>query len=202
VWLLLNSKHGPDVRVRDALGNTPLHLAAANGHRDVAWKLLKLNVEINSQAENGSSPLLLASRNGHVDVLKLLLHRDYNADVHVRDRDGNTPLHHAALHCRVKVVRRLLKCDAKPEVNAQNVEGSTPLHLAGEARRLGRQGGKDVVHLLLDHGADVQARNIRGQTPQDRAWALPGVASDDSRKLFDCSPCTPQNETTRPSIVP
>ena len=51
------------------------------------------------------------------------------------------------------------------ETAKQNIEGDTPLHLAAES-------GKDnleVVQLLVEAGADVNAVNKRGDTPRKAA---------------------------------
>jgi ankyrin repeat protein len=168
--------HGADVHARDKSGNTPLHLAATCGHLEVVRKLLKLNAEVNSRDDEGSTPLLLASEYGHAGFLRLLL--DHNADVHVRDRDGNTPLHRAAFRCQLEVARILLTRDV--EVDAQNARGSTPLHLTAGIRALAR---KDTVKLLLDHGADVHARNINGQTASEACLRQSGSQTSSQRLL-------------------
>ena len=157
--------HGADAHVCNNLGRTPLHLAAENSGLKVARKLLELNVEVNSQDENGSTPLHCASRRGHMCVFQLLL--DHNADVHVRDRNGETPLHHAAFTCRLEVARTLLKHNV--EVDARDASGFTPLDVASDSWAsswVGREGKKDFVQLLLDHGADAQARNYLSLSEQ------------------------------------
>jgi hypothetical protein len=50
-------------------------------------------------------------------------------------------------------------------VNVQSAGGMTPLHLAAE------YGHKEIVALLLAHGADVNARNSDGQTPPQEMQA-------------------------------
>jgi ankyrin repeat protein/predicted lipoprotein with Yx(FWY)xxD motif len=49
--------------------------------------------------------------------------------------------------------------DADPDANATNQTGDTALHIAAQ------QGYDTVVQYLVDHGAQVNARNRRGQTP-------------------------------------
>jgi ankyrin repeat protein len=60
---------------------TPLHLAAANGHANVAALLLGAGVAVSAQASNGATPLHYALQNGHADVARVLL--DHGADTHV-----------------------------------------------------------------------------------------------------------------------
>ncbi|KAN0141689.1 Ankyrin repeat-containing domain protein [Lactarius tabidus] len=84
---------------------------------------------------------------------------DHNAGVHVCGAGGDSLLHCAAIAGRLEVARLLLKLDI--EVNSRNNEGSTPLHLASAGYEVGNP---DIVRLLLDHGADAQARNLSGKT--------------------------------------
>jgi ankyrin repeat protein len=48
-------------------------------------------------------------------------------------------------------------------VNASDSHGDTPLHNAA------LRGYKEVVEVLVAHGADVNAKNSRGRTPLDEA---------------------------------
>lgn len=63
----------------------------------------------------------------------------------------------------IEAVTRLLKTDPKL-IEAKNPEGETALHQAAGCRR-GEPAALPIVHLLLDSGAVVDARNTGGQTP-------------------------------------
>lgn len=63
----------------------------------------------------------------------------------------------------LETVARLLKADPKL-VEATNAEGDTALHLAAGCRR-GEPAALPLVRLLLEGGANVEARNTSGQTP-------------------------------------
>jgi ankyrin repeat protein len=154
-----------DVHVHDDKGNTPLHFAARNGLLEVAQILLERNAEVNSQSNHKSTPLLLASELGHPDVVQLLL--DHDADLYLRDADGDTPLHCAAIGGQLEIARILLKLNV--EVNSRNADGSTPLHLASMGTWRLSEGSAVVVRLLLDYGADVQARDLSGKTASEVA---------------------------------
>ncbi|KAN0129857.1 hypothetical protein V8E53_012329 [Lactarius tabidus] len=166
--LQLFLEHNADVRVCDDKGYTPLHFEAQNGLVEVAQILLQRNADVNSQTNHGSTPLLLASEYGHPDVVQLLL--GHNADLDQRDADGDTPLHCAAIGGQLEVARILLKLDV--EVNSRNEEGSTPLHLAARGSKSLRKGSAAVVQLLLEYGADVQARDFNGKTASEVARGL------------------------------
>jgi hypothetical protein len=90
-------KHNPRlVFSKDYGGATPLHLAAMEGHKDVAELLLANKAEVNARAHKlvtGETPLNWAAVYGHKDVAELLLAN--GADVNARDGLGMTPLSHA-----------------------------------------------------------------------------------------------------------
>lgn len=68
--MLLASK--AEVNAKNDHGATPLHLAAAYGHKSVAELLLANKAEVNASDGNGLTPLHWASTRGHTDVAELL----------------------------------------------------------------------------------------------------------------------------------
>lgn len=136
-------KKDPDlVFSKDQFGRTPLHYAAASGHKDIAELLLANKAQVNAKANNGETPLHSAARKGNADVVDLLL--DNAADVNAREEGGLTPLHVAVSNKRS--VELLLAHRA--DVNAKDDEGRTPLDWATHygfddaAEILSRQGGQ------------------------------------------------------------
>ena len=135
---------------KDDADNTPLHVAAFEGHTDVAEFLLAHNAKINAKGQNGTTPLIEAALTGNKDVAELLL--AHHADVNAKDKDGNTPLYEAAQSGHKSTVALLLAHNAI--VNAKNNDGDTPLHAA----TLAFEGSAEVVELLLAHNADEIGR--------------------------------------------
>ena len=76
------------VHARNTLRQTPLHLAAFFGHKDLCAWLLDNGAKINSKADGDATPLHGAAQKGHRDVVELLI----SADLQARDADGKTAL--------------------------------------------------------------------------------------------------------------
>ena len=155
-------EHNAEVHARNDNGSTPLLLAFFRGNYDMARKLLEFNADVNSQNRHGSTPLLLASKYGSSNIVQLLL--DHNAHVNVCDGNGDTPLHCAAGGGQLQVACILFELNL--EAKYRNCKGPTPLHFASDG---GPEGVPEVVRLLLDHGADTQARNLSRKTASEVA---------------------------------
>lgn len=77
-----------------------------------------------------------------------------------KDKNGRTLLHYLAQATseRMDLFEELITAPAV-EIDAIDIHGQTPLHLACKENALTR------VHMLLDHGAAVDARDYTGNTP-------------------------------------
>ncbi|KAL4232901.1 hypothetical protein ACF0H5_007588 [Mactra antiquata] len=80
------------------------------------------------------------------------------ANINSCDKHGQTLLHEVASKWHIDVAKFLIKMDAN--VNQADNYGRTPLHVAAADNY------PEMVHLLIDHGADKHARtDIENQTP-------------------------------------
>ncbi len=81
---------------QDWNNDTPLHLAAYFGYRDVAELLLTHGADVNAINSYGRTPLHRAAFNGHQDIAKLLL--KHGADINAKNNFVDTPLHEAVVN--------------------------------------------------------------------------------------------------------
>ena len=161
--------HGVDLSKETWPDWTPLHDAAACGHRDIAEFLIAKGAQIDARDEWKRTPLILALCDGYEDVAELLV--DKGADVNATDTYGRTPLLCAFHWTGESAVEFLIARGAdvnvitRPHTYVFGIFAleHKPLH---DAARLGY---KNIVGLLLANGADANAKTNDGQTPMDIA---------------------------------
>ncbi len=147
---------GIAIKVYERNHNTPLHLAALNGHFDIVKYLLKKNANVNSYNKKNQSPLHLAVHNAHSNVVEELI--AHGAKLDILDNEGDTPLAWATYKGQLNIAKKLISLN-KNSVNMKNIFGNTPLHWAAS------EGYIEIVHLLIKSGALISSQNNEGQTP-------------------------------------
>ncbi|KAK4062790.1 uncharacterized protein Triagg1_9660 [Trichoderma aggressivum f. europaeum] len=103
------------------------------------------------------TPLHLAARSGRIDEVKLLLHQ--RANIEARAEYGRTPLSGALWSRRADVAKLLINQGANTEAKCPTIYNGTQLHLLAYNNKV------DMVTLLLDHRADIEAKDEWGNTP-------------------------------------
>lgn len=149
--------------------NTPLHEAARDPEMDMGILEEIMKVEVFYDAEDGNldTPLLVAVSRKNVNVVaELLRRRPYL--VHVRDKRKKTPLHRCRDTKTLSLIFDALIATANLDnpaqkqmigIESQDEVGQTALHSFCEI------GDSKLVELLIDRGADVNARGPYGETP-------------------------------------
>ena len=117
-----------DVNAANAVGESPLMLAALKGQLEIVDKLVKKGADVNKP---GWTPLHYAASNGHVEVIKLLL--ENHAYIDAESPNGSTPLMMASHYGNPQSVKLLLDEGADPLL--KNQIGLTALQFAQRANR-------------------------------------------------------------------
>lgn len=150
---------------------------------DLARKLIASGADVNARMTKitmadgyrsrinkmGATPFLLAAKGVFPDLLRVLA--ENGADATIRNEDGSTPLMLASgvglfnegedpgTEPETLETVKFLVEECGADVNETDISGETPLH--GAAYR----GYNSVVQYLVDHGAQLDARNKLGWTP-------------------------------------
>ena len=117
-----------------------------------------------------------------------------------KDAEGKTPLVSAALYGDIEA--RPPPVGQRGNVNARDIFGRTPLIAATATWNGPMDCSVDIVRLLLEHGADVNAQNTKGRTAlmeasqasavrasagDNRTAPEPQARSSSGTKVADCS---------------
>jgi len=110
----------------DALGNTPLHLAALACNEPALKALLIWRAALNERNRDGNTALSCACALPYVNSVMLFMRA--GADTTLENRLGQRPLHIACLHGQTETVRMLLAHGADP--HGRTGDGETALDIA------------------------------------------------------------------------
>mmetsp|Transcript_3347 Transcript_3347/g.4913 ORF Transcript_3347/g.4913 Transcript_3347/m.4913 type:complete len:353 (-) Transcript_3347:135-1193(-) len=125
-------------------GDTPLHVACANGWGHVVSHLLNRGADAFTRNKKMQTALTVAVLNGQADCALMLLNfSSYVADV--PDMDGMTALHHAAQMEQVASAKHLLEVGADFEI--KDTKDRTALDVAVAA------GARQVVNAIKEAAA-------------------------------------------------
>ncbi len=165
---LLEKKIG-DPNVRDEDGY-PLLVIAATGPANIVKVLLDYGADVKARDSNRETALIKASWCGCTDCVELLLHA--GSDIEAETIYGETAVMEAARSGAKETLRFLLERGAN--VNHRDNWGGTaliyaPLNYPESLARLAGHWWSDfdpseIVQILLDAGADIDAKKNDGQT--------------------------------------
>lgn len=137
--------HGLDINYpKSAL----LQAAHENQRTEVARNLLKHGALVDSQDGNGNTALHIAAKEHRVQLMCLLI--DSGTSTDLRNEDGNTALLLALLHTPSIDAECLPATGGKPCVRNQGPDRDV------------QTSRKEIISLLLEHGASAAIRNNEG----------------------------------------
>ena len=159
-----------------------LHAACAQNNTQNVQILIDAETDVNHTSSAGHTPLHIAVSTNSIDIVTLLL--DQKGDVNSMNSCRQSPLHIAVDKGEEPIIQKLLSWKADPSL--KDVVGNTSLHLAvkdkdtkpGFFKAGARVSISDwspfptscapcnilLVQAIIDHGANVNAMNNRGQT--------------------------------------
>jgi len=144
-------KSGLNINASTSNGFTALIKAASNGNAELVKFLLQNGADINAKTTHGFTPILYAAKNGHDVVVEILI--ENGADVNVRNKKGLTPLMYLTRNGYINMVKKQIE---NSSMNYSAISMATKAFKEQNAR---------LVKLILDHGADVNAKTSMGFTP-------------------------------------
>jgi len=141
-----------------------LHEAVKEGDEAKVEALIKKGADVDARDDMGDTPLLVAVMSNKPTVAKVLI--DNKADVKAANNFfKKTALHWSAYNFDLDVVKAMLASLANEDerknfVNTKDMFGNTALHDAA----MNQDKGKDIIDILIENGADINAQDKNGKT--------------------------------------
>lgn len=160
---------------------TPVFAASYDGHANVVQRLVDEGADVNLAADSGWAPLQIAYDSAA--VTSVLMSAQTKPDINrVTTSSNNTALYLASRHNFIRVVEILLENGADPDQKCEKEQ--TPLIAAN------REGNSDVVRVLLEAGANVNACTSHGTVAIHHAVWFDKPSRNDAclRSLLEYSP--------------
>ena len=132
--------------------------AVESGDLDKVKIALEQGADLEWRCQNHliESPLNDAVCLGHFSIVKFLIENKANVDVR-SGLGGMTPLQNAVLLNKVEIVQYLLQHE--PDLEERILSDGTSLHYAAAFNYF------EILKMLVEAGADVEARDRKGMTP-------------------------------------
>eukprot|EP00742_Colponemidia_sp_Colp-10_P025772 GILJ01031342.1.p1 GENE.GILJ01031342.1~~GILJ01031342.1.p1 ORF type:complete len:153 (-),score=16.93 GILJ01031342.1:63-521(-) len=132
-----------------------MHQAATDGDVNaLEAAILDNSGSVNCLDQHHYTPLLIAIKHRKIGAIELLIAN--GADLELGDATG---LHCCAAASNIEAAMLLIDTEADIDAVLLTGDNWTPLHFAAMARN------KTMVKLLLAEGANIEARNVEGNTP-------------------------------------
>jgi ankyrin repeat protein len=136
--------------------NLVLLQAASAGDEEILQSALDEGANLVARDADGQTSLHLAILHDHESMVRMLLKK--GADIEATTQKGGKPLYNAAEMGNLRLVDLLLQFRADVE-SRNTIRKTTALYQAVSKENL------EVARFLLDHGADVDAKDPNGYTP-------------------------------------
>jgi ankyrin repeat protein len=153
--LLIN--HGAQLDKANNEGTTPAYIASQKGHTECLSLLINHGAQLDKVNNEGVTPAYISCQNGHTECLSLLINHGVDCSK-TAENDGTGPIHIACQHGYFECVKTLL-VRGKVDVNCTDRDRETPAYYCCKADHV------KILHLLIQHGADMSLADTSGISP-------------------------------------
>ena len=150
----LLTAQGAQTEIQDSRGFTPLITAAANDRYDAASELIKAKAVIDTRDYLGSTPLYHAVSGEYAALIRLFLVN--NADIHALNAQELSPFK-LSLSKNPQITPEFY---TDKLINKPDSSGDCVLHILVKSGQ-----DKEALTQAIKHGANLDARNSKGDTP-------------------------------------
>ncbi|OQE44088.1 hypothetical protein PENCOP_c002G00032 [Penicillium coprophilum] len=142
---------------QDQSGATVLHVASFRGNvRMINYILQKSSGVLEISTYFGQTPLLIAAEEDQAEAARALIQG--GANIRHQDANGDTALHIASKNGSAELARILIEYRKDASLEIRNEPTETPFLTAAENKHY------EIAALLIDAGADINARHLDGRT--------------------------------------
>lgn len=149
------------LKFKDKNKTTLLMIAAQNGNFKVLEYLLSKKINLQATDIYGVSALGYAIGNEQIKTAQLLIDKGISLDTACSEEQKNILV--CAIEVNSKELVQLIADKNKKLIQMQDSAGNTPLHIAAETST------SDILAILIKSGADLKAKNKKGEIPYDLA---------------------------------
>ena len=132
--------------------------------KEVYVAMIYNNINLDSVLQpTGRTTFMLAAKDGDIETMKILQAK--SCDVYATDFLGCNALHLAIRQRQLSTIAWLLHANFSP--NKKNHRGETAMHMTLEQwfKPTGSLDDANILHMLIEHGADFYALDEAGDTP-------------------------------------
>lgn len=138
--------YGANVDTQNGEGQTPLHIAAAEGDELLLNFFYGVRASASIADNLNRTPMHLAAENGHAHIIKILADK-FKESIYERTRDGSTLMHIASLNGHVGCATMLFKKGSY--LHMSNKRGVRSIHTAARYGHIG------IIKTLIQRGEKV-----------------------------------------------
>jgi ankyrin repeat protein len=147
-----------DINTKNDKGKNALMYACdiESGNIELVKYLVEKGIDINAKDNYGETALIYACDIDNFELVKYLIEK--GLDINTKNYKGDNPLLISCIWPYIVPIENLIK-EYKADIHVTDNDGNTPLHLVFDCE----YPEIEIVEFLLDNGANINAKNNRGE---------------------------------------